>query len=545
MIPRKDEQMNCIDIYDQLKMYNRYTNDYREKGSSRYKDFHKLSPYEISDILAFSENYKWDGDRQGLVAVLRDYAQKLGCTAATAENIQSLKQGSTVAVMTGHQPSLLGGPLFVFLKIASIISLCRKLNKQSVNTKFVPVFWAATEDHNAAEYTDIEIYDQENDLSSFTYLEKSANIMASARKAVTDEQFEVFFAALPQTEFLPQIKVEIHDACSETLGDSFCRLINRWFGEFGLVIIEPKYLRKLAQKTVCDAIIKHRILVSNMHEDTVEMENKGYPAQLPDADLENTFLFYVHNGIRYRIRYIATAYCIPEINLSFSEAELLAAIRENPGCISPVAGLRPIIQGQVLPACIYIAGGGELAYHYQLRRNFRELGVSIPMLIPRMSGTFITPSIRRLLNKFSIAYSDILSAKVDWEIIEKGLLAANTELNSLFSSYYDVIANATGELGESIRNRGIVNISDIEKEAAKFIERVQRVQQRLSQQSTPLGNNAKKQFFKMYKFLLPKQKYQELSIAGVYFYNLLGKDFFAKICEADVLTNDHKLWIFE
>ncbi len=537
--------MHCIEIHDELKMFNQYTNDYRETNSVRYKDFNEFSPYNISDIMDFADNYSWEGDRKGLVGVLREYAQQLGATTETSANISLLEQENTIAVMTGHQPALLGGSLFVLLKIASVISLCRKLNNKLGLKRFVPVFWAATEDHNVSEYTGIEVYDKTNDLSSYKYSDDSENIIASARNAITGEQLSEFFSALPQTEFLPRIKDEVYAASADNLGESFCRLINKWFGEFGLIIIEPECLRELSSKIMCKAIMKHKTLVSNMHTDTVEMEQNGYSAQLPDSDAENTFLFYISNGVRHRIKFIEEQFCIPELNLNFTESELLAEVAVKPEKFSPVAGLRPIIQGNVLPACIYIAGGGELAYHYQLRRNFNAMEVSIPLLIPRMSGTFLTPSIIRLLDKFSISYKDILSGDVDWEKVEKKLLAANTGLNQVFSLYYGSVERAGTELLDTLQNMGITNIRDVEQESVKFLERLQRVQNRLSQQNTPIGKDAKKQFFKMYKYLFPKEKYQELSIAGIYFYNLLGKSFFAKICEADVLTNDHKLWIFE
>ena len=58
-------------------------------------------------------------------------------------NIERLRQGAG-AVVSGQQVALFGGPLFTFLKAATIIQRAQAANA-------VPIFWLATEDHDLAE----------------------------------------------------------------------------------------------------------------------------------------------------------------------------------------------------------------------------------------------------------------------------------------------------------------------------------------------------------------------------------------------------------
>ena len=532
-------------IRDKLNLYNKYTCDYRQQGSTRYKDFSPYSPFDVDDVNLYLSNYRWNGDRTAICSILSKHMADLGATEQVRDNLKLLEEKNTLAVVTGHQPSLCGGPLFVLLKIASSISLARKLNAQNTEYNFVPVFWVATEDHNFSEYNSISYYDKTNDLFTGVISGDTQRLMAAARNTASNGELAEILRELPETEFLPGILEEVLSCNSGNLGESFMRLINTWFGRFGLLIIEPGIVRNLAEPLVAQAVNLHEKMVKNMNADTAEMQELGYKPQLPDAELSTSFLFYIENGQRYRIQYRQKQYFVEELDIILTKEELLQKISQHPQNFSPVAGLRPIIQGAILPVGIYVAGGGELAYHVQLRRNFKEFKVDIPLLLPRLAGTFVTPSIRRLLQKFSIAEDEILSGDLEWEVVQKELLRSNSQLREVFTGYAESFLKVTQEMVDKLESQQVKGYKDLQRDAQKYLSRFENKRDRLLQNNSPLGENAKNQFFRLYKFLLPAQKYQELTIAGIYFYNLLGRAFFDTICETDVLTNDHKLWIFD
>ncbi len=536
--------MDSQNICDNLNLYNKYTNDYRAKGSLRYKDFSEYSPFDIDSISKFIEQYNWDGNRDELCDTLSVYADKIDATQETRNNIELLSKVNTIAVVSGHQPSLLGGPLFVFLKIASVISLTNSLNLLNLSKKFVPVFWVASEDHNLAEYNTVSFYDKSYDILNHSLDGKFDNKMASFRSGLSDNFIDAILQSLPQTEFISEIKHEIMDSKADNLGEFFSRFINKLFGKYGLITIEPEYLREISKPLVLQAIKSHSTLVKNMNLDSNEMIKNGYNLQLPDAKPENTFLFYIENGVRYRLKYDDKKYFVEKLNLKFNEDELVREIETDPNKFSPVAGLRPIIQGSVFPAAIYIAGGGELAYHVQLRKNFKELKVQIPLILPRATGTFLTPSINKQLKKFSVSRDQILTNNFDWEVIYSKLISANKELEEVFNSYNLQFEELNTSFYKKLTALGIINHNEIKNEIDKFASRVINQQNKIAQINSPIGKDAKSKFFRLYKFILPARKYQELTISSLYFYSLLGREFFDTICKVDLLTTDHKIWIF-
>ena len=70
-------------------------------------------------------------------------------------NINLLLNESTFTITTGHQLSILTGPIFFIYKIISVINLCVKLKKEYPKNNFLPVFWLASEDHDFEEISEV------------------------------------------------------------------------------------------------------------------------------------------------------------------------------------------------------------------------------------------------------------------------------------------------------------------------------------------------------------------------------------------------------
>ncbi len=86
--------------------------------------------------------------RRGVVEVLRAQNRAFGGDAATAHNLDRLQDGA-VAVVTGQQVGLFGGPAYCVYKALTAIHAARELTEKGTNA--VPIFWVATEDHDLAE----------------------------------------------------------------------------------------------------------------------------------------------------------------------------------------------------------------------------------------------------------------------------------------------------------------------------------------------------------------------------------------------------------
>ena len=64
-------------------------------------------------------------------------------------NISLLRDDDCVAVLTGQQAGLFTGPLYTIYKALSAVRAAECLRGRGF--KAVPIFWAATEDHDFAE----------------------------------------------------------------------------------------------------------------------------------------------------------------------------------------------------------------------------------------------------------------------------------------------------------------------------------------------------------------------------------------------------------
>ena len=540
--------MKYYSVNDDLKLFNNYTNAYRENESKRYTDFSEFSPFSVDSICESITNgcNAYSGDRNALCTILHDYNSIISADIKVFENIALLKDENTFAIITGHQPALFGGPLFIFLKIASVISAVEQLNKKHNKYKFVPVFWNASEDHNIAEFGSISYYDSANDIKNISInLEQGKKMSSHLSGELLDTVISDVMSSLPFTEFTETIHKEISSALSENLGLSFSGLISSWFKKYGLILIEPEYLRELAAPVMISAIKNHQQMIDNMRVDSEEMLNEGFTPQLPFGDQSNSFLFYIEKGKRHRIKYENEKFTVNESSWELNSEELITRIKATPQLFSPVAALRPIIQSSLFPTAGYVAGGGELAYHYQLRRNFKLLKQHLPVIIPRISGTFITPSIKKMLEKFSLPIENIFKEIPEWENIQNKLLANSNELNKAFNNYKINSAELNDVFSQHLADIGITNQNEFKREIDKFASRIEMLQKRFAAEAIPGGKNAKKRFFKLRKFLFPADKYQELSICGLYFYSLLGKEFFTTICDVNVFLPQHSVWIFD
>ena len=99
---------------------------------------------------------KFDVDRDMLFEAVADQYKNSGCQVP--EHLTLLKEKNTFTVTTGHQLSLMGGPLFLVYKIITTIDLTQRLNQKYSKYNFVPVFWMATEDHDFEEINHIHLF---------------------------------------------------------------------------------------------------------------------------------------------------------------------------------------------------------------------------------------------------------------------------------------------------------------------------------------------------------------------------------------------------
>src|ERR1700733_7991345 len=165
--------------------------------------------------------------RKEATTVLRDVNGALGAGGATRRNLDRLENGA-VAVVSGQQVGLFGGPAYAFYKALSAIRMAEELTDAGVPA--VPVFWMATEDHDLDEVRHVTWFES----GKLTRFELPADAGA-ARPVGTvrlgaaiknNVQRAVGLLSGPASETISQALEESYTA-GETYGSAFGKLFAR------------------------------------------------------------------------------------------------------------------------------------------------------------------------------------------------------------------------------------------------------------------------------------------------------------------------------
>src|SRR5690242_21084928 len=148
------ESVPFSQVPGQSKLFLAYQEDplsLRKYYSSAVASHTQISE-RIPEVLA---NYSTD--RDALCNALEETNRGIDAGEKVFEHIALLREQDTVAVVTGQQTGLLTGPLYTIYKALSAVRAAECLRGRGFNA--VPVFWAATEDHDFAEVNEAFVLD--------------------------------------------------------------------------------------------------------------------------------------------------------------------------------------------------------------------------------------------------------------------------------------------------------------------------------------------------------------------------------------------------
>ncbi|OIQ22762.1 bacillithiol biosynthesis cysteine-adding enzyme BshC [Lacinutrix sp. MedPE-SW] len=367
--------------------YNRFPNleNFQEQIKEKASAFSQETRTVLTSVL--SENYKM-----------------VEASQATIDNIESLRQSNTFTVTTGHQLNLFTGPLYFLHKIVSTINLAKTLKAKFPENNFVPVYWMATEDHDFDE------------INYFNFKGKKIQWNREASGAVgeldtngLDAVLEIFSQELGIGKNADRLKTLFKSAYleHETLAQATFYLANELFKDYGLVVVEAnnRALKNLfipyAEKELTQQISYQNVSKVNKQ---IEALSQDYKIQVNPREIN---LFYITKNIRERIVFNNNSFKVLNTNITWSKSEIIQHLNEAPECFSPNVILRPLYQEIILPNLCYIGGGGELAYWFQLKSNFKANGVVFPMLLLRNSVLIQTQQQANKLKRLDISNEDI------------------------------------------------------------------------------------------------------------------------------------------
>ncbi len=330
----------------------------------------------------------------GVVAALRAQTERWASHHAQHEACAALCDGDAVAVVTGQQVGLYGGPLYTLHKAACAIRVARQLQHET-GRRVVPVFWLQTEDHDDDEIARAHLIDAQADhtVVAMRYghageRRSVAHLSLDDTPFIDEAELTELFQGLPFASDAARAALE-HYQPGARVADAFAGLLSEWFGAHGLLLFEVRdaLVATGAARFHAWAIEESDDINEALKARAGELEAAGYGTQV-NVRTDCALSFWHPEGAdgpRHRLQCGSDdlPWSLAGHSARFSRAELLEQLSADPMLASSSALLRPIIQDALLPVAAWIGGPAEIHYAAQMEPLYAMAGVRRPMIIPR------------------------------------------------------------------------------------------------------------------------------------------------------------------
>jgi len=427
--------------------------DYVHQFSSVAPFFHG-NPAEDADwAAAIARTTAHSRRRSEIAAIVSAQQGRRGAPARAIEMAPRLADAATVAIVTGQQAGLFGGPLFTLLKALTALRLADEIAERH-RVPTVAVFWVEAEDHDWDEVRSCTVYDERLEPQTISLPPRPPGDPAPVSRITLDSSIESAIeslaGALPPTEFTQALLEDLRRAYAPGAGmaDAFARWIERLLGPRGLVVYDAS---DPASKPLAAAVFQRELskpgetsrLASAAGADMVD---RGYHAQV-QSQADTVSLFRL-DGARRVIRAQDAALAIGDDRYSIEALDREAA--ERPAGFSPGVLLRPIVQDTLFPTACYVAGPSELAYLGQLKGVYERFGVPMPLFYPRASATVLDSASLRFLTRYQLPFEALhgrddsaLNALLETQIppaVEASFSAARAMIDARMSEVLQAVS---------------------------------------------------------------------------------------------------------
>jgi uncharacterized protein YllA (UPF0747 family) len=309
------------------------------------------------------------------------------------DRLRQVVAAGGVVVTTGQQPGLFGGPLYTLAKALSALELADAI-QAATGRPVAPVFWAATDDADFAEATQVW-----------------CRTSSGAEKLVQRQ---------PATDGIPMAEVPLEgasdalaallDACGSSADASIPRLVQRTYGDgatigsayvgllrgllepLGIAVLDASHpgVRAATAPHIVEALQRAADIGAALAAREGEILAGGFRPQVPAMpDLSLVFTRFAERKVR----------------VPLSEARAVAL--DANARLSPNVLLRPAVERRILPTVAYVAGPGEFSYFAQVTAVASVLGWEAPLAVPRWSGTILEPAVAELVRRCGVEWGDL------------------------------------------------------------------------------------------------------------------------------------------
>ena len=336
-------------------------------------------------------------------------------------NIEALDHPDTLAIVTGQQVGLFGGPLYTYYKALTTVLMAKELSKET-DGKVVPVFWMETAD---ADFSEVDHVGFPPCHPKYPVSRRSVYLPTDII-AGRSTRWHRFFSEIEQARsqllewlhplpYKKKIVKVLHNAYKPgfPIADAFRELMTELMGSMGLVMFDPLAPSIVERsKDFWVSCLDRPERFSNAFSVTSrEINSLRLPLQVKLRD-DTLPVFWIDNdGIRHRVVGKPGNWHLQFDDKVFQNGDLLENAVSGDGMFSPSALLRPVLQDWLLPTWIYIGGPSEIAYHAQIGRAYDQVNMSRPLIAPRISATIVELYSRRTLDKNNWKVAEVFGGK--------------------------------------------------------------------------------------------------------------------------------------
>jgi bacillithiol synthase len=376
-------------------------------------DFHAVAPFFSGDpadraawAAAITRTQSHERQHREIAAVIGAQQQRRQAPPRAVEAGVRLADPRTVAILTGQQAGLFGGPMFTLLKALTALKLAAQVARDH-DVPTVAIFWIDAEDHDWDEVRSCSFFD--SDLAVRTVaLPSLAGAEASPVATVRlDESIagvlDELERLLPLSEFRDALVAGLRRAYTPGTGmaDAFGRWLEEILGDRGLIVYDSS---DAASKPLARDVFTRELSMPGQTAKLAALAGSdlvahGYHSQVHSQDDGGLALFRLDGG-RRAIRQQDGHFVVGD--QSFGASALVQQAAEQPAGFSPNVLLRPVVQDTLFPTICYVAGPNELAYLGQLRGVYEHFGVPMPLMYPRASATLLDSAALRFLTRYKL-----------------------------------------------------------------------------------------------------------------------------------------------
>lgn len=507
------------------RLFRDYMTDFHLVEQFYEKDFRNLQQlgHQLERIKARHKH------RPAVAEILGIQNRRINNSEAAFANIERLSRENGIAVVTGQQVGICGGPLYTLYKAHTAVVLAKYLGNIYPDYQFVPVFWLESDDHDFAEINNLGILGQDNTVHRVEYAEqlKEKNLGASG-EVIFDEKIDQFYEqlsrVLPHSEFKTVVMdfIKNHYYAGRSFGDAFASFLGYWFREEGLVFFSASDpgAKKLLSPVFITELTDYPKVSQLIIERSAELEEK-YHAQIKTKALN---LFYFYKGGRYFLEPREHDFSLKGTRHFIPKEEMLKIAHEQPELLSPNVALRPICQDTLLPTIAYVAGPSEIAYFAQLKNVYRYFGLAMPVIYPRSSVTLVEDKVDRLLEKYQLELAELFSGieKVHAKVIDQ---VSEVNIDEMFKEAGQRIHDLIKEMHFGINYIDPTLIGALENMSGKFQQQLDLLKDKITEAQQRKHETAIRQVTKIGNIILPDRNFQERELNIIHFLNKHGIDF--------------------